>query len=363
MEKIRIALQLFPILLEISYKCFPAQHIASVGVKIHDPTNGHRTHVTISSFIHGINMTMRKSRNKGTRVSMKESTDAALYLPQTIRAALRAGDKILDIYRSNFAVEFKRDHSPLTLADTESHNIITGELKKHESPVLSEEGRSVPYRKRKTWKTLWIVDPLDGTKEFVRRNGEFTVNIAYVVNGRPFMGVIVIPVRNLVYFASRGIGAYKADAGRLVDVLGRLKEGTDASEAVSQLRECALPLPAVSTAHRPFTIVGSRSHVTPELSRFVDEKRRLLGHVVFRAAGSSLKFCLVAEGVAHAYPRFGPTMEWDTAAGQAIAEAAGAHVLDMTTGTPLRYNKEDLANPSFIVVGPGVDVPMFPPAV
>ena len=257
-----------------------------------------------------------------------------------IRIAVEAGEAALEIYEQDFEVVEKDDHSPLTLADRRSHEIIAEGLKASGIPVLSEEGREIPYERRKQWQTLWIVDPLDGTKEFVKKNGEFTINIARVVQGRPDMGIIFVPVRNLLYFAAEDLGAFRLDRGAA-------RKGWDAD--VDSVMASATALPLTSDGDRPYTVVGSRSHPTPELEAFVAEKRKVHERLEFVSAGSSLKFCLVAEGHADIYPRLGPTMEWDTAAGQAIAQQAGASVCVHETGEPLVYNKANLKNPWFIV--------------
>lgn len=267
------------------------------------------------------------------------------YLQVSIRCAIHAGNEILDVYGTEFNVEHKDDKSPLTLADKRSNAVIVSALTPFGIPVLSEEGRDIPYGERKSWTTFWLVDPLDGTKEFVKRNGEFTVNIALIENGRPIMGVIYVPVKKLLYFCAKDIGAY---------LYALTDADTPESLTLSGLMAKAgkLPLsppPETYDEKRPYTIVGSRSHATPELEAFVEKKRAEFPHVEFISAGSSLKLCLVAEGKADIYPRLGPTMEWDTGAGQAIAECSGMTVIQADTGLPLVYNKENLLNPYFIV--------------
>lgn len=286
--------------------------------------------------------------------------------PQLLLAALsaakRAGKVILEVYNSDFAVEQKDDESPLTLADKQSHESILNDLKHSMTarnlsfPLLSEEGNDIPYEERKRWEYFWLIDPLDGTKEFVKRNGEFTVNIALVHRDRPVLGCIYIPVQDTFYFAAENLGAYKLVNGQHVTVDVSIKELLGLSQK--------LPLSADSKKsihhgnrhaiekNTPLAVVGSRSHATKELSEFVDTIKEKYGEVEFLSAGSSLKFCLVAEGKADVYPRFGPTMEWDTAAGQAIIEQAEGRVLDIQTKEPLRYNKPSLLNPFFVVSGP-----------
>ena len=270
--------------------------------------------------------------------------DIKQLLLTSIRSSIEAGAAILEVYESDFAVEEKDDKSPLTLADKRSHEIIVKHLSRFDIPILSEEGRDIPYPQRKDWETLWVVDPLDGTKEFIKRNGEFTVNIALVNAAKPILGVIFIPVKNTLFFAAEDIGSYRVDLGptEIAD-----KGRTD--EIVDGLTAKATKLPDGAAARRPYTIVGSRSHSTPELEAFVAEKRKAHDDLEYISSGSSLKICLVAEGKADIYPRLAPTMEWDTAAGQAIAECAGAKVLQHDTDKPLRYNRENLLNPWFIV--------------
>lgn len=263
------------------------------------------------------------------------------YLAEVVFAAMEAGSAALEVYEGDFEVEEKSDHSPLTLADRRAHEIIAARLKPLQIPVLSEEGRDIAYGERKNWEQLWIVDPLDGTKEFVKKNGEFTINIALAQNGVPMLGVVFVPVKDQVYFAAQGRGAFLADGG---DLRGLEKtSGADALISVSRR------LPLADLPARPYTVMGSRSHASDALSAFVEEKRREHGDLEFISAGSSLKFCLVAEGRADLYPRTGPTMEWDTAAGQAVVEQAGGAVLEFESGKPLAYNKENLTNPWFIV--------------
>ncbi len=276
--------------------------------------------------------------------------DLKPYILKSIQASIAAGNAINEVYRSDFEVAYKSDKSPLTIADQKSHQIINGTLKEYDLPILSEEGKDRPYAQRKKWKRFWIVDPLDGTKEFVKRNGEFTVNIALIENSRPVMGTIFVPDRNTLYFAERNLGAYKLEDGPLGE-LPKIRAGSkqDAHTLLAQIISRSIRLPVKGLQRPALTIVGSRSHKNAELEAFVEEKRKQFGAVEFISAGSSLKICLVAEGQADIYPRLGPTMEWDTAAGQAIAESAGASVVDFDSRNPLVYNKEDLHNPWFIV--------------
>ncbi|WP_321369283.1 3'(2'),5'-bisphosphate nucleotidase CysQ [uncultured Draconibacterium sp.] len=257
-----------------------------------------------------------------------------------LNAAVRAGEKILEVYNdpnSNFSVERKADNSPLTIADKMSHEVIAGFLQSSSYPVLSEEGKEISYNERKEWQKFWLVDPLDGTKEFIKRNGEFTVNIALVEKGSPVMGVIYVPVTRTLYFGELGTGAWKME---LQDI------GTELT--IDELKEQGIKIP-VTDSERQFTVVGSRSHSNEETAAFIKSLEEEHGEIEIMSKGSSLKICMVAEGSADIYPRFGPTMEWDTGAGHAIAAAAGKNVTLADHKTPLKYNKENLLNPFFIV--------------
>jgi len=261
-----------------------------------------------------------------------------------IIAALDAGAVILEVYNQDFAVEEKADNSPLTLADKRSHEIIADRLAPFGFPVLSEEGKHLDYELRKTWDLFWMVDPLDGTKEFIKRNDEFTVNIALIQKNAPVMGVIFVPVLRQLYFAARDFGAY-----RMTLKIDTQADADLSALSLDQLTAKADAIHAGPGEGRAFTIVGSRSHATEELTAYVEKKRREYGDLDFISAGSSLKLCRVADGSADVYPRLGPTMEWDTAAGHIIAECAGASVFRADNGEPLRYNKENLLNPWFFV--------------
>ncbi len=262
-------------------------------------------------------------------------------LTELLTIAKEAGDAILDVYDSDFTVERKEDKSPLTLADKRSDEIIFSALSRlyPEIPILSEEGRSIPFTEREEWEYLWLIDPLDGTKEFVKRNGEFTVNIALIHNSEPVVGVIYIPITQVFYFAKSGLGAYKRAYTREMESIDEDNELLQGSER--------LPLP--DALNRPFTVVGSRSHMSQETEGYINELKKVHGEFAIISAGSSIKICMVADGRADVYPRFGPTMEWDTAAGQAIVEGAGGALVDAATNEPLSYNRENLLNSSFIV--------------
>jgi 3'(2'), 5'-bisphosphate nucleotidase len=268
-----------------------------------------------------------------------------IYLLPSIKAALMGGDKILQVYNTDFSVTEKSDHSPLTLADQQSHDTIVSHLTGLGLPILSEEGKDIAYDERKEWEYFWMVDPLDGTKEFIQRNGEFTVNIALIHHQTPVFGIVFIPVNGTMYFSTPRLGAYKLEDPVIRNALKTGGQDVDLEAIISQSQR----LPDERFTHTRFTIVGSRSHASAELQDFVEKKRREYGDVDFISAGSSLKFCVVAEGRADVYPRLGPTMEWDTAAGQVIAENAGAKVWNYHTNTPLIYNKENLLNPWFVV--------------
>jgi 3'(2'), 5'-bisphosphate nucleotidase len=256
-------------------------------------------------------------------------------LETAINAAISGSTKILDIYWQDFDVEFKEDKSPLTMADRLAHDAISKVLESTGLPVLSEEGKNISYEVRKGWDRFWMVDPLDGTKEFVKRNGEFTVNIALISNGKAVMGVILVPVSGVLYFASHPTGAFKISL-----------EGINDRNIASLLKN-AEHLPLQGSPDR-VTVVGSRSHPSPETAGFISTLQETWPDLDFTSIGSSLKMCLVAEGKAHFYPRFGPTMEWDTAAGQALVEISGGKVVRADTGDAVIYNKPDLLNPWFV---------------
>jgi 3'(2'), 5'-bisphosphate nucleotidase len=267
---------------------------------------------------------------------IKDYTNMNTLLKTAITAALEAGKAILDIYNTDdFGVELKGDNSPLTKADIASHNVIMSYLTPTTIPVLSEEGKSIPYDNRKDWKQLWIVDPIDGTKEFIKRNGEFTVNIALIEDQKTVLGVIFVPALGELYFSTRADGAFKVS----VDL-----ENYSLETIIVQ----GVKLP-MERADKTFTIVASRSHMSPETETYVEEMREKHGAINLISKGSSLKLCMVAEGQADCYPRFAPTMEWDTAAGQAICEHAGFEVIDWETQDRMLYNREELLNHWFLV--------------
>lgn len=253
-----------------------------------------------------------------------------------IKASLKAGKRIMEIYEhEDFEIDFKGDDSPLTKADLASHEIIMSYLKDTDIPVLSEEGKDIPYEERKQWNQLWIVDPIDGTKEFIKRNGEFTVNIALVENQVPVLGVIYLPAIKELYYASTEVGSYKAVNITAADDIGTVEKAAT-----------KLPLVLQKTT---YTVVASKSHLSPETEDYIASLQKEYGEVACISKGSSLKLCMVAEGQADCYPRFAPTMEWDTAAGQAICTNAGKKVYDYTVNEELLYNREQLLNNWFLV--------------
>jgi len=255
-------------------------------------------------------------------------------LKLAIDASLLAGKKILEIYTSdNFIVEYKSDESPLTLADKSSDEIIKNALKLSNIPILSEEGDTLDYDKRRDLKHLWIVDPLDGTKEFIKKNDEFTVNIALVENQKPILGVIYAPALSLLYFSEENFGSYKLDLNDF------MHNDLDFNKA--------LKLPIIKNETKYF-VLTSRSHLGKSTLNYIENLKNIRPNVESIAIGSSLKFCLLAEGTADCYPRFSPCMEWDTAAGQIICKEVGFELIDQMTEKEILYNREDLLNNSFI---------------
>lgn len=276
----------------------------------------------------------------------------------SLLAAKEAGEAILAVYQGHIDVTYKDDKTPLTLADERAHTIILNHLSSEAlkpMPVLSEEGKHAPYDERERWKYFWLVDPLDGTKEFIKRRGEFTVNIALINKNRPVLGVVYVPARGFLYFAAEGLGSYKLESAKIVGEIFSHKTGTSKGNAlIERIVDSAnrLPLDELgSGSEGKLTIVGSRSHASNALTSFVQKAKQKCGHVEFIPAGSALKFGLIAEGSANIYPRLGPTMEWDTAAGQCVVEQSGGAVLHLKKRMPLDYNKRDLRNPEFICTG------------
>ena len=258
-------------------------------------------------------------------------------LELAIEASLAAGKVIMEVYDSGFDVSYKDDKSPLTEADRRSNTIINEHLKQMDIPIISEENRQIDYDQRKDWNLCWVVDPVDGTKEFIKRNGEFTVNIALVADGAPLLGVIYVPASKTLYVA---------DVKQNVAIKSELDHHLS---SVDKIIDNAEQLQPKSTSENFIQVVGSRSHMNDETLEFVEGLKKSGKDVEIVSKGSSLKFCLVAEGSADVYPRFAPTMEWDTAAGQAICNAVGIDVISQETNSALLYNKENLLNPWFLV--------------
>lgn len=253
---------------------------------------------------------------------------------QIINAVSRAGRAILDIYGSDdFGVEIKSDESPLTKADKAANEILMEALKEFDIPILSEEGKDISYSDRKDWKEFWLVDPLDGTKEFIKKNGEFTINVAKVFRGEAWLGFVYVPVTGDFYLGINQQMAFKFS----------LTAGDQIKELPSKTK-----IIKVSKPEDSLVVVASRSHFNEETEAFVNELKKKYSKIDFISKGSSLKLVEVAEGTAHIYPRFGPTMEWDTAAAHAVVLAAGGKV-ETPEGKALLYNKENLLNPYFIV--------------
>jgi 3'(2'), 5'-bisphosphate nucleotidase len=256
-------------------------------------------------------------------------------LQKAIRAAIDAGKKILEIYElSDFKIETKIDNTPLTIADKKAHDIIIEQLK-GEFPILSEEGKSIPWETRKGWNSFWLVDPLDGTKEFIKRNGEFTVNIAFIEKGNPVIGVIFIPVLGELYYADKN-GSFKYSINLNEEI------------AIDNLNQGSIKLPNEKSGTH-YIVVGSRSHLNAETEEFIKDINTGGKPLKIVSKGSSLKLCLIASGEADIYPRLGSTMEWDIAAGHAIALFAGKSVVQYPSGVPVVYNKENLLNHWFVV--------------
>jgi 3'(2'), 5'-bisphosphate nucleotidase len=253
-----------------------------------------------------------------------------------VEGAIKAGEEIMKIYSDDFEVTLKPDNSPLTKADEQANAVINSYLLKAGIPIISEENKEIPYEKRKNWDTCWMVDPLDGTKEFIKRNGEFTVNIALIKNNKPVVGVIYVPVTKTLYYGMVSEGkAYKA--------------ALNTHEFTEAIFKTSTQIAPKKQFNGDIKIVGSRSHNSEETTNFIKNLENQGNNIHLVSIGSSLKFCLMAEGLADIYPRFALTMEWDTAAGHAICNAVGLKVKQVNQNEELIYNKEDLLNPYFIV--------------
>lgn len=258
---------------------------------------------------------------------MPLSNHTQINVQDVIAIAREAGCAVLDVYQRDFAVEYKADDSPLTIADRQSHDIIATGLKRMtpDIPIVSEEAPAVPYEERSGWDYFWLVDPLDGTKEFVARTNEFTINIALIHRDEPVLGIVYPPVLNVLYYALKDHGSFKITQDGSVQRLdGASPDGDE------------------------LIIVGSRSHHSPAMDEFLEQQKRIYDKVRFVSAGSALKFCLVADGQAHVYPRLAPTREWDTAAAHVVATESGKRVLRYDSNEALTYNKPDLLNPWFV---------------
>jgi 3'(2'), 5'-bisphosphate nucleotidase len=287
-----------------------------------------------------------------------ENTDLFTVAEAMVPFLRSIGASLLEVYSRDFTVELKDDRTPITEADRKAHDIIAGGLRSFpvdgytDLPLLSEEGRDIPFDERSSWSRFWMIDPLDGTKEFVKRNGEFTVNIALIEEGFPVLGFVYVPLTSALYFGRVGTGAYRTAPPR--------SDTPEASELTVECIHRAVPLPEISggrkgpgmpetTSPDKLKIVASRSHMNDETEGFIGNLERRFGKpVALTSAGSSIKLCRIAEGTADVYPRFAPTMEWDTAAADAVCRAAGCYVIDRESGKDLVYNKRDLRNPHFL---------------
>jgi 3'(2'), 5'-bisphosphate nucleotidase len=246
--------------------------------------------------------------------------------------AIKAGNQILEIYKTDFKQEYKANNSPVTIADQAAHKIIVNGLHNTNTPILSEEGEHTNYNIRKDWKKFWLVDPLDGTKEFINRNGEFTVNIALIENGVPTAGIVYAPILDILFFGSVKLGAFKLNS---------------ANQNLKNWKDLAVKLPLKKTSSK-YTLIASRSHLNKETTDFIHNLKSKYNDLDIVNKGSSLKLCMIAEGTADVYPRYAPTMEWDTAAGHAIINASGGKIFQTNISEEIEYNKQNLLNPWFI---------------
>lgn len=272
----------------------------------------------------------------------REQTD--YFLAAAYNASIRAGAEIVEIYTQydDFFVSLKADSTPITIADRQAHTLIKNHLNATRIPLLSEEGRDLYFDERRGWDLFWMVDPLDGTEEFIKRNGEFTVNIALMVDNTPYLGVIYIPTSNTIYFSDPDRGSFcKTD----------VHPTKSADYTISQIFESSRRLPLIPERNNPIRVALSRSHESEQIREELQHIQAQMGPIEVVEYGSSLKMCLVAEGSVDCYLRTTPTMEWDTAAGEAIARGAGVNIVKLD-GTPLQYNLESLENPPFICLTP-----------
>ena len=273
----------------------------------------------------------------GTEIIMDWKKEINKLTEISINAAINAGAAIMEIYNSDsFDLNYKQDKSPITNADIKSNQIITNFLKKTYIPIISEEGKDINYELRKNWKNLWVIDPIDGTKEFVNKNDEFTVNIALIVEQIPIIGVVYAPALGYLYFCNKKIGSYKF-------IFKNHFSFHNLNTLISDSKK--LPL----KKNKTYTVVTSRSHKSPKIKSFIEKLKKKHSNINTISMGSSLKICLVAEGAANCYPRFNPTMEWDTAAGHAICMYSGINLIDLKTNLEMKYNRENLKNNPFIV--------------
>jgi len=286
------------------------------------------------------------------------------YLPDLLEIIRQAGEGVLQVYarlEKDWDVRLKDDRTPITEADRISNRIITAGLKQlfPDIPLISEENKQIPYEIRRQYEYFWLIDPLDGTKEFIKRNGEFTINLAFINRTQPVAGFISVPCKGLIYYAVNGEGAYRIQEkskaeeklsepiGESPGKSGSVSKDAEASTTEEGIIVTRLKVAEFSPTETGLTVVASRSHFDPETQKFIEQ----LNNPRLVSVGSSLKFMLLAEGQAHLYPRLGRTMEWDTAAGQAILEEAGGQVLEFYSRRPLSYNKESLVNPPFLATG------------
>lgn len=263
-------------------------------------------------------------------------------LHAAILAAINAGDKILEVYNTNFAVDYKSDETPVTAADKAASNSIATELAHTKIPLICEEIEVPDFNVRKNWEQLWMVDPLDGTKEFVKRNGEFTVNVALIEQQRPVIGVVFSPVSKQLYFAAENLGSFKINQHQVIEIMNNQR-----LDSLNSIMAKAIKLPE-KTLPISYTVIASRSHLSSELYQHINVLEQKHQKINLLNVGSSIKMCWVAEGLAHEYPRYGTTMEWDTAAGHCIVKQAGGSIVDINSKKDLVYNKPNLQNPSFI---------------
>lgn len=276
-----------------------------------------------------------------TLYTMIESHIREYLLTEQLNAAVRAGAEIMKIYNSSddYDVTFKSDHTPITIADRLAHDSIKRSLGATRIPILSEEGRSMLYEERSNWELFWLVDPLDGTVEFIKGNNEFTVNIALMENNICISAIVYVPYHNKMYIAERGRGAW---------LMRDVAPDNNASYTYAEIHDNCEPLPLADTSHDTFRVAVSRSHQTPETHEHIKTLYAEHPQIEIIEQGSSYKFCLIAEGSVDYYVRTTTTSEWDTAAGELILSEAGGTTYDYTTGKPLIYNKEELSNPWFI---------------